>query len=181
MQGRTYSGANTKGANMNEWVANLREMVKFVLANPASSLELWVLAGLSFLMMWAVVSRAGSLLGIINTRPAQTLIVTVVGIALTLGALVAAKLYVPAWNNPDYRLWILIGTPVVVTVVLIAPFMGLFQKAKYGTAIVTWVLAMAGAACIVLLVGALFDSFASGSQEAEKGKAHKEEVEQIQQ
>ncbi len=165
---------------MNEWMSSLKEMVEFVLANPSSSLELWVLAGLSFLMMWALVSRVGSLLGIINTRPAQTLIVTVVGIALTLGALVAAKLYVPAWNNPDYRLWILIGTPLAVAVVLIAPFMGLFQKAKYGAAIVTWVLAVAGAACVVLLVGALFDSFASSSQKAGKGKAHKEEIEQIQ-
>jgi hypothetical protein len=166
---------------MNEWIVNLKDMVRFVLANPSSPLEMWVLLGLSFLMMWAIVSKAGSLLGIINTRPAQTLIVTVVGIVLSLAALVAAQMYLPAWGNPDYRLWILIGIPVVVTFVLVAPFMGLFQKARYGAAVITWVLAVAGAACVILLVGALFDSFASGSQEAEKGKAHKEEIEQIQQ
>jgi hypothetical protein len=34
---------------------------------------------------------------------------------------------------------------------------------------------------VILLVGALFDSFASGSRDADKEKAHKEEIEQIQQ
>ena len=166
---------------MNEWMANLKSILQLVLGNPGSPLEMWVLLGLSSLMMWAVVSKAGNLLGILNTRPAQTFVVTVVGILLSLGALTAAQMYLPAWNNPEYRLWILVGVPLVVSILVIAPFMGLFQKANYIAALGSWVLAVAGAAIVVLLVGALFDSFASGSQDAEKGKAHKEELEQIQQ
>jgi uncharacterized membrane protein len=105
----------------------------------------------------------------------------VLGILFSLAALVAAQMYLPAWNNPEYRLWILIGVPVAVALLLVAPFMGLFQKANYMAAVMTWVLSVAGAALVVLLVGALFDSFASGSRDAEKEKTHKQEIEQIQQ
>lgn len=166
---------------MSQWIDNLQAILQLVLRKPDSSLEMWVLIGLSFLMMWAIVSKAGSLLGIPNTRPAQTLIVTVIGIVLSLAALTAAQMYLPAWNNPACKLWIFMGVPLAVAILLIAPFMGLFQKARYGAALGTWVLAVAGAAVVVLLVGALFDSFASGSQNADREKAHKEEIEQIQQ
>ena len=165
---------------MTQWIENLQAILQLMLGSPGSALEMWVLLGLSFLMMWAIVGKAGSLLGIINTRPAQTLIVTILGVLLSLAALTAAQMYLPAWNNPEYKLWILIGVPLVVALVLIAPFMGLFQKANYMAAVVTWVLAVAGAALVILLVGALFDSFVSGSRDAEKGKAHKQELEEIQ-
>jgi hypothetical protein len=165
---------------MNQWIESLQAILQLVLGSPGSPLEMWVLLGASFLMMWILVSRAGSLLGIINTRPAQTFIVTLLGILLSLGALAAVQIYLPVWNDPNYRLWILIGVPVAVAVVIIAPFMGLFQKAKYVTAVATWVLAVAGAALVVLLVGAMFDSFVSGSRDADKEKAHKQEIEEIQ-
>ena len=166
---------------MNQWIENLQAILQIVLGNPGTTVEKWVLLGGAFVMMWAVVSKAGSLLGINNTRPAQTLIVTVLGIFLSLAALTAAQMYLPAWNNPEYRLWILIGVPLAVTLFLVAPFMGLFQKANYIAAVMTWALALAGAALVILLVGAMFGSFASGSRDADKEKAHKEEIEQIQQ
>jgi hypothetical protein len=165
---------------MTQWIENLQAILQLVLGNPGTPVEMWTLLGLSFLMMWGIFGKAGSLLGISNTRPAQTLIVTLLGVALSLAALTAAQMYLPAWNNPEYKLWILIGIPVVVAVVLVAPFMGLFQKANYGAALVTCVLAVAGAALVVLLVGAMFDSFFSGSRDAEKGRAHKQELEEIQ-
>jgi hypothetical protein len=165
---------------MTQWIENLQAILQLILGNPGSTVEMWTLLGLSFLMMWAVVGKAGSLMGIINTRPAQTLVVTLVGAILSLAALTAAQIYLPAWNNPEYRLWILIGVPLAVALVLIAPFMGLFQKANYIAAAITWVLAVAGAALVVLLVSALFDNFATGSRDAEKGKARRQELEEIQ-
>jgi hypothetical protein len=165
---------------MNQWMENLQAILQLVLGNPGSDLERWVLLGLSFMMMWIVLSKAGSLLGISNTRPAQTFIVTLLGVIVSLAALAAAQMYLPAWNNPEYRLWILIGVPLAVAILLVAPFMGLFQKASYITAVITWVLAVAGAALVILLVGAMFDSFVSGRQDAEKEKAHRQELEEIQ-
>ena len=165
---------------MNQWIENLQAILQLVLGNPGSDIEKWVLLGSSFLIMWIIVSKAGSLLGINNTRPAQTFLVTLLGVIVSLAALTAAQMYLPAWSNPEYRLWILIGVPLAITILLVAPFMGLFQKASYITAVITWVLAVAGAALVILLVGAMFDSFVSGSRDAEKGKAHKQELEEIQ-
>ena len=167
---------------MEQWIAHLQAILQLALGNPGSKIEMWVLlVGVSFVMMWGIASKAGSLLGIINTRPAQTLLVTLFGVLVSLAALAAAQMYLPAWNNPEYKLWILIGVPVAVALLLIAPFMGLFQKANYIAAAITWVLTVAGAALVVLLVGAMFDSFASGRRDAEKAKAHKQELEEIQQ
>lgn len=166
---------------MNEWIDSLQAILRQLLGDPGSNLEMWVLVAGAFLIMWAIVGKVGSLLGIINTRPAQTFIVTLVGLVLSFAALAAMHIYLPVCNEPEYRLWTMIGVPLAVTLVLIAPFMGLFQKANYISAVVAWALAVAGAACVILLVGALFDSFASGSRDADKGKAHKEELEQIQQ
>jgi hypothetical protein len=180
LQARIYSAENTEGPAMNQWIENLQDILQLVLGNPGSDIEKWVLLGVSFVMMWVIVGKAGSLLGINNTRPAQTLVVTLLGVLLSLAALTAAQMYLPAWNSPEYKLWILIGVPLAVAILLVAPFMGLFQKANYITAVITWVLAVAGAALVILLVGAMFDSFASGNRDAEKGKAHKQELEEIQ-
>jgi len=166
---------------MDQWIENLQAILQLALGSPGSTIEMWVLLVVSFAMMWAVVGKVGTLLGINNTRPAQTLIVTLLGVLLSLAALTAAQMYLPAWNNPEYKLWILIGVPLAVALLLIAPFMGLFQKANYMTAVITWVLAVAGAALVVLLVGAMFDSFVSGSRDAEKEKVRKQEFDQIQQ
>ena len=166
---------------MNEWGHCFQEVLQTVLGDPSSLLEKRVLLVLSFLMMWLMVSRAGSLLGIRNSRFVQTLIITFVGGVLSLAALAAVWMYLPSWNHSEYRLWMDIGVLSAVTLFLIAPFMKLFQKASYMTAVMTWILAVAGAAVVILLGSALFESFAFGSQDAEKGRVHKEEIEQIQQ
>ena len=166
---------------MNQWIANLQAVLQLALGNPASNIEMWILIGGAFAMMWGIVGKAGNLLGIDNTGPAQTFVVTLVGILLSLSALAAAQMYLPAWNHPQYKLWILIGVPAAVGLLLVAPFMGLFQKAGYIAAVMTWALSVAGAVLVVLLVGAMFDSFASGRRDAEKEKAHKQELEQLQQ
>ena len=165
---------------MNQWIAYLQGLLQLVLGNPASTIEMWVLIMGAFAMMWGIISKAGNLLGIDNTGPTQTFVVTLVGIFLSLSALAAAQRYLPAWNHPQYKLWILIGVPVAVGLFLVAPFMGFFQKAGYIAAVMTWTLSVAGAVLVVLLVGALFSSFASGLHDAEKQKAHKQELEQIQ-
>ena len=144
-------------------------------------MEMGVLAALAFLLLWLILGKAGGLLGINNTRPVQTIVVAVIGLLLTFAALAAVQIYLPDFNNPPYRLWVLIGVPVAVGLVLVAPLMCLLQKATYFSAVATWALSVAGAICVVLLGGAAFDSFASGSQNAEKGKAHRQEIEQIEQ
>ena len=165
---------------MNQWIEGLQAMLRVALGNPGSDVEMWVLAVVSFAMMWGIVGKAGSLLGINNTRAVQTVGVTVIGIALSLLALVAAQIYLPAAGDPQYRLWVLVGVPVAVGLLLVAPSMCLFQKATFMAAVMTWALSVAGAVLVVLLVGAMFDSFASGSGNAGKEKLHRQEVEQIQ-
>jgi hypothetical protein len=166
---------------MNEWMANLETVLQGALGNPRSNMEMGVLAAVAFLLMWGILGKVGGLMGINNTRPVQTVVVAVIGILLSFLALAAVQIYLPDLNDPPYRLWVLIGVPVAVGLLLVAPFMCLFQKATYLAAIVTWALSVAGAACVVLLGGAMFDSFASGSKNADKEKAHRQEIEQIQQ
>ena len=165
---------------MSEWIANLQSVLQFALGNPNSKMEMGVLAALAFLLLWVILGKAGGLLGINNTRPVQTIIVAVIGLLLSFVALAAVQIYLPDFNNPPYRLWVLIGVPVAVGLFLVAPFMCLFQKAMYISAVMTWALGVAGAAMVVLLVGSMFDSFVHGSRGADKGKAHRQEIEQIQ-
>ena len=164
---------------MNQWIVHLQAVLQLALGNPSSNLEMWVLIISAFAMMWGIVGKVGDLLGIDSTHPARTFIVTLVGVLLSLLALAAIRIYLPAWNHPPYQWWILIGVPVAVGLLLVAPFMGLFQKAGYIAAVMTWALSVAGAALVVLLVGALFDGFVSGSRSAGMGKAHKQQLEQI--
>ena len=167
---------------MDQWTSKLQNILQLLLGYPGSTLEKWILLVGAILMMWIIVTKAGSMMGIMNTRPAQTAVVTILGIVLSVAALAAVQIYLPAANDPQYKSWVLVGVPLAVAVLVIAPFMGLFQKANYIAAVITWVLAVAGAALVILLVGALFDSFASGKQHGgEKAKEHKEELEQIQQ
>jgi len=164
---------------MNQWIAHLQAVLELALGHPGSNLEMWVLIVCAFAMMWGVVGKVGDLLGIDNTEPARTFIVTLVGILLSLLALAAVRIYLPAWNNPSFQRWVLIGVPVAVGLLLVAPFMGLFQKAGYIAAVLTWALSVAGAVLVVWLVSALFEGFASGSRDAGKGKAHKQQLEQM--
>jgi len=164
---------------MNHWIAHLQAILRLALGNPGSNIEMRVLIVVAFAMMWGIVCKAGNLLGIDNTGPVRTFVVTLVGILLSLLALAAVQMYLPAWNHPQYRLWILIGVPVAVGLLLVVPFMGLFQKASYIAAAMTWALSVAGAALVVLLVGAMFDSYMSGRRDAEQEKTRKQELERM--
>jgi hypothetical protein len=164
---------------MNHWIANLQAVLQLALGHPGSNIEMWILVIGAFAMMWGIVGKAGNLLGIDNTQPALTFTVTLVGTLLSLLALAAARMYLPAWSNPQFHWWILIGVPVAVGFLLVAPLMGLLQKAGYFAAVMSWALSVASAALVILLIGTLFDSFMSGSHSAGRGNAHKKQIEQM--
>lgn len=165
---------------MDRWMSDLQQMLNLLLGTPTSELQRWVTLALALLVMLWALGKAGSAFGIPNTGPHYSLFSALLGVALSLVVMVAAKLYLPgAWNDPKLRLLILAGGPVLVSLVVVVPLMCAVQKTGYIEALFTWALSVGAAALIILLVGAVFDMVASGGRDAEKSLRHKQDMEKF--
>lgn len=164
---------------MNEWLDSLDQIFTFLLGNPATGGEKVTLIALSLVAMLWVLTKAGAAFGIPNTGLYYSIVTGGLGIALVLAGMAAAKTYLPLWNEPAARVWILVGTGVLVSLVIVVPLMCAFQRAGYLAALPTWLLGLGAAAAVILLVGAGFDAVASGAKSARQGASHKGDIQRI--
>jgi hypothetical protein len=164
---------------MDPWIAKLNEIVNVVLGTPASPLEKWLLIVLGSLALIGSLGKVGASLGIPNTGVAYSVIVAVIGVGLSLAALAAAAVYLPAWEDPGLRRWIWIGVPVLVSLIVVIPLTCVLQKSNVLAALLTWALGLGAAVAVLLLVGAIFTAIQSRQGDIERGKARKQEVEEL--
>ena len=164
---------------MDRWITALEQMVTLVLGNPSTPMEQGAIAGLSFLALVIVISRAGSAFGIPNTGMAHSIIVGVLGVAAGLLATVVATFYVPQWSNSELRIWILVGAVAIASVVVIVPLMCLLQKASYMAGLLTWLVSLGAAALVIFMLGAGINAFSAGERNAAKGGEHNAAVNEV--
>jgi hypothetical protein len=165
---------------MDRWINNLDQMLNLVLGGPQSNIERWVVMVLAAIAMLLVLGKATNAFGIPNTGPHYTLFTALIGVVLCLVVMVAAKLYLPKiWGDAQLRLAILVGGPVLVSMLIIAPLMSVLQKGGYIAALFSWAVSVGAAALIIVLVGAVFDMVASGGKDAEKTLQYKQDMERF--
>ncbi len=164
---------------MDLWLDRLNQIVSALLGHPGSPLEKWILIVLGLLAMIGVLGKAGSSLGIPNTGFAYSVIIAAIGVGLSLAALTAAALYLPAWDNADLQKWLWIGIPIVVSLIVVVPLICMFQRGSFLAAVFTWALGVGALAGVILLVGAVFNAIESREGDIERGKERKQEVEEL--
>ena len=163
---------------MNEWISGAQRMFDMLLGHPGSRFEYGLLAGLSALTIFVLLGKVGGLLGIRNTGASYSLAVGVAGVLVMVLAMVAVGLYLPD-IAPRGSWWPLPAAGVVVAVAVVAPLMCVLQRARYGAALLTWVLSLAAAAAVIFLVSAAFDALRSGGRDAQRSTDWKNEVEKF--
>ena len=163
---------------MSAWLESMQQIGEFLLGNPASLVETAVIGVAAVLVLMFVLSKAGSAFGISNTGFFYSLVVAMLGIVLLLVCMTAVKLYLPAWENEGLRVWLLVGTGVVASLVLVVPLMCGIQRTGYVSALLTWLCSAAAAAVVIALVGGAFSLFSSGSRSADSGLQHRRQIEE---
>jgi len=163
---------------MNEWINGAQRVVDMLLGHPGSMFEYGLLAGLSALAIFILLGKVGNLLGIRNTGASYSLAVGVAGVLVMVLAMVAVEMYLPD-IAPKGSSWPLLAAGVAVAVAVVAPLICALQRARYGAALLTWVLSVAAAAAVIFLVSAAFDALRSGGRDAKRSTDWKNEVEKF--
>jgi hypothetical protein len=165
---------------MQQWVNALERMFVLLLRSPGSELEQGLLIGGAFLVMSWVMTRAGTAFGIPNTGVYYSVAVSAIGVALAVAALAALELYGPPLADASLRFWAQAGAVAAVSVVVVAPMIGLLQRGGYIAALLTWAISFGAAIGVILLVSAAFDGIRAGGRSADRTRSHREDVEAIQ-
>lgn len=163
--------------NASDWARAAADIIRVLAGNPAGRVELYVTLAAGWLALVLVLSAAGKALGLAQSGRALSAIAATLGMGLVIVGMVAARLYLPQWNQVGFRLWILVASGVLVSLIVVVPLIAWLQKGGYVGALFAWILAILAAGLVIVLVGAIFESIAAGSRSAERGKLHRQQVE----
>ena len=159
---------------MERWINGFLNVVDSLLKHPGTLLEKWSLIIPGCLFFLWVYARTGSAFGTPRSGGFRGIFTAVLGFALVLIAMTTASLYFPKAG-----LWLWVGVPVVISLMVVMPFVCLIQRAGFMAAFITWLISVAALAAFILLISAGFDAFSSGREQAKKSKVHKQEIEQL--
>ena len=159
---------------MERWMQVFLNVVDSLLKHPDIPQEKWALIICGCLFFLWVYARTGRAFGIPHSGDFRGVFTAVLGLALVLAAMTAVSLYCPKAG-----LWLWVGVPMIVSLMMVMPLVCLIQRAGFMAAFMTWLISVAAMAAIILLISAGFDAFSSGREQAVKSKVHKQEIEQL--
>ena len=162
---------------MSEWTRAFEQLAYMLMGNPETRLETGAVLVVSVLVLYFVLNKAGAAFGIPNTGMWYALVVGVLGVAIVMASMIAARLYLPLWRTETLRVWILVGASLIASLLLVIPSMCAIQRTKYLAAMLTWFISLATVALAIVLVGLVFDGIAIGSRSAERGTERTRQVE----
>lgn len=159
---------------MERWIQGLFNVVDSLLKHPGTPLEKWslIIPGCLF-FLWVYV-HTGRAFGTSHPGGFRGVFTAVLGVALMLAAMTSMNLYFPKAG-----FWLWCGVPAVVGLIVVIPLECLIQRSGFLAAFMTWLISVAALAAIILLISAVFGAFRSGREQAEKSKAHMQEIEQL--
>lgn len=163
--------------SLEHWLRAVQSLVRTLLGNPGSRVEMGMAAALAWLVFIIVQTASSKALGLSRSNWLTSTMVSLLGFLLIVVGMAAARLYLPQWQNPAWRVWILVSSGVLVGLFLGIPLTCWIQKGGYIGALLSWVFGTLAAALMVILTGALFDGLAGGRRGAEKGVQHRELIE----
>ena len=163
-----------RGLAMERWIQGFLNVVDNLLKHPGTPLEKWCLIIPGCLFFLWVYARTGRAFGTSYSGGFRGVFTAVLGLALVLAAMTAVSLYFS-----EIGPWLWVGVPVVVSLMVVMPLVCLIQRAGFMAAFMTWLISVAALAALILLINAGFDAFSSGSEQVEKSKVHKQEIERL--
>jgi hypothetical protein len=155
------------------------DIVNMALNSPANDMERWVVALVAVSLFVWLFSRLCDRLELPNLSGMQGMIVPVLGLAVLIAATAAAKVYLYAEFKSLGPMLFVVATAAVASAVLIVPLINLYTGGNYMGTLTSWIVSLAAAVGLVLLVSAGFDAVRSGKTSFDRGEARNFETMQF--
>lgn len=159
--------------HLEPWIQGLKATLDTVLKHPGSPLEWWVLLLAAILTSVIILRVTAAAFGMDRTGFGISCGGALVGLALILLALTAVSLMITA------GVWLLAAAAVGISLILVIPLLGFLLKGNYIAAFFAWLISLGAVIGVIALLSAGFNAVSAGTQEAEKVKSHKQDLEQI--
>ena len=109
-----------------------------------------------------------------KTGGGKSFVVSLVGLVLIILAMTAVNLYVP-----DPTVIYQVFAAIMVSLILVVPLMCFIQNARYGVALVTWIISLGAVAGSIFMINVAFDSIGSGVKNVDKSRIHRGEMQKL--
>jgi hypothetical protein len=161
---------------MDSWLRQSAEVLDILLRRPDSALERGVLFGASALIFVVVYNRVCRSVNVSNSGPLYGAILFVLGGLLVVAGVAAAGRFVaPRFGLQDSS-WLLPGSLLAVSLLVVAPVICAVQKADYLSALMAWGFSVVAVALVVFGLSAVFEGLRGGEQSLERTRRRTEEV-----
>ncbi|MFH1969190.1 MAG: hypothetical protein ABIJ53_02600 [Verrucomicrobiota bacterium] len=111
---------------MERWIQGFLNVVDNLLKHPGTPLEKWSLIIPGCLFFLWVYARTGRAFGTPHSGGFRGVFTAVLGLTLVLAAMTAISLY-----YPKAGLWLWVGVPVVVSLMVVMPLVCLIQRSGF--------------------------------------------------
>jgi chromate transport protein ChrA len=162
---------------MQSWLRALDELLTFLAHNPHSPTEKWIVVGVTAFFAIIIFGLVASMMRIANSDPARSTGIVVLGGLLMMLAAIAAKRYLAPMTSSGLAPWLPLAAAILTLLVAVIPISCLWQRSKYGEALMAWVATLVAAVIAVFLITAIYDAVMSGKKDASGAKRRNREIE----
>ncbi len=159
---------------MERWIHGFKIMTDIIFKHPETPAERLVLLTIPLFICIIILGKTGSLLGISKTGGGRSFVVSLVGLIMIILAMTAVNLYVP-----DPTVIYQVFAAIMVSLILVVPLMCFIQNARYGVALVTWIISLGAVAGSIFMINVAFDSIGSGVKNVDKSRIHRGEMQKL--
>lgn len=154
---------------MNTWLTEGMDILRAMVGRPDNDGHLALLLGVGVLVFLLMMGIMGAATNNKNASLGANIVVLLVGAATMLAAAVAVRIYVFG-KDPvsSTALWSSAGAAAAALVILVSPLMGLLQRTKYLTALVSVIISVSVAALAIVGGRAILGGLKGGKSVAER-------------
>jgi len=167
---------------VNLWKNEILKILNQLMGNVGKPVDAEVIVCLITAVVAAVIilKWVGKALGASMTDNGRAGFVVILGVVLALASTAALNIYVLADAKNEVLIkWLPIGTCCLILLAIVTPTATFLLKAKYFQALVSILLAIAGAIGIVILTHAGFDALQQGGKQFKQTKERTETVDKV--
>lgn len=167
--------------SMYEWMEETWRVLRFLLGNPGSPLELVCLVVVVLVAAGIGLGRIGAMLGARNTGAVSAFLVAVCGLALAVAGATAVRVVVVPRVDPYLysARWPLVLGAGLTFLVLVAPLTGLLLRANVQTSLMLWALTLVVACVMGALTHAVFQAVDAGGEVSDRTIERKRNTERF--
>jgi multisubunit Na+/H+ antiporter MnhB subunit len=164
---------------MDIFLERIESAVWYLLGNPSPRLDGFIVAGLGLLAMVLVLGRMVGACKVENDGPLNVVLVAAVGLVSMIVAVMFLKPLIGSFVAESFLYFAVMCASIVVSMLIVVPFMMLTHRASSISSIVAWGTSIAAAMSIVLIARTGIDAVSSGSNQAQETKARSMEMQEF--